>query len=95
VAVGDVEKNGKERTMDEAFFADVRLDQVDLSSGVRIELPIRYQDWSAIMAHFPVHEAAVRKLLPSSRLKPVRLSPGTAVLSIVAMEYRQIMDFAP
>ena len=35
--------------MDEAFFAGVRLEQVELSSGVRIDLPIRYQEWSAIM----------------------------------------------
>src|ERR1035441_3540784 len=81
--------------MDEAFFADVRLEQVELSSGLRIELPIRYQDWSAIMAHFPVPEAAVRKLLPSSRLKPVLFVPGTAILSMVAMEYRQIIGLAP
>ena len=81
--------------MDEAFFAGVKLDQVELSSGARIQLPMRYQEWSAIMAHFPVPEPAARKLLPSSRLKPVLLSPGTAVLSMVAMEYRRIMDFAP
>jgi len=85
----------KKCAMDEAFFAGVRLEQAELSSGVRIELPIRYQDWSAIMAHFPVPEAAVRNLLPSSRLKPVLLVPGTAILSMVAMEYRQIIEFAP
>lgn len=81
--------------MDEDFFAGVKLEQVELSSGARIQLPIRYQEWSAIMAHFPVPEPAVRKLLPSRRLKPVLLTPGTAVLSMVAMEYRRIMDFAP
>jgi hypothetical protein len=81
--------------MDDAFFAGVKLEQVELSSGARIQLPIRYQEWSAIMAHFPVPEPAVRKLLPSRRLKPVLFSPGTAVLSMVAMEYRRIIDFAP
>jgi hypothetical protein len=74
----------KVRTMDETFFADMGLEEVELSSGARIELPIRYLDWSAIMAHSPVPEAAVLKLSPSSRLKPVLLSPGTAVLSMVA-----------
>jgi hypothetical protein len=81
--------------MDETFFASVRLEQAELSSGVKIELPIRYQDWSAIMAHFPVPEAAVRRLLPSSRLKPILYVPGTAILSMVAMEYRQIKGLAP
>jgi hypothetical protein len=81
--------------MDKAFFAGVSVKQVELSTGVRIGLPVRYYDWSAISAHFPVPVAAVRKLLPTNKLKPVQLVPGTAILSLMAMEYRQIADAAP
>lgn len=79
-------------SMEEIFFAGVKIEQVELSTGVRIGLPVRYYDWSAIMAHFPVPAAAVRKLLPTNKLKPAQLVPGTAILSLVAMEYRQIAD---
>ncbi len=81
--------------MEEDFFAGVKIEQVELFTGLRIELPVRYYDWSAIMAHFPVPAAAVRRLLPTDRLKPAQLTPGTAILSMVAMEYRQIADVAP
>ena len=75
--------------MEENFFGGVKIEQVELSTGVRIGLPVRYYDWSAIMAHFPVPAAAVRRLLPTDRLKPAQLVPGTAILPMVAMEYRQ------
>ena len=81
--------------MEKSFFARVKIEQIELSTGVRIGLPVRYYDWSAIMAHFPVPVSAVRKLLPTSKLKPAQLLPGTAILSMVAMEYRQIADVAP
>lgn len=81
--------------MDERFFAGTRSEPVELSTGVRIGLPVRYYAWSAIMAHFPVPTAAVRKLLPTNKLKPVQLRPGKAILCMAAMEYRQIADVAP
>jgi Acetoacetate decarboxylase (ADC) len=81
--------------MDNSFFAGVSAEQVKLSNGVRIGLPVRYYDWSGIMAHFPVPTAALKKLLPTNKLKPVQLVPGTAILSLAAMEYRQIADVAP
>lgn len=81
--------------MEETFFAGVTTEQVTLSTGARIGLPVRYYEWSAIMAHFPASVAAVRKLLPTDKLKPAQLVPGTAILSMVAMEYRQIADVAP
>jgi len=34
-------------------------------------------------------------LLPTNKLKPALLMPGTALLSLAAMEYRQIADVAP
>jgi hypothetical protein len=81
--------------MDETFFDGVEIDQVTLSTGFRIGLPVRYYDWSVIMAHFPAPAAAVQKLLPTNKLKPANLVPGTAILSLVAMEYRQIADVTP
>jgi hypothetical protein len=81
--------------MDETFFDGVEVEQVELSSGARVGLPIRYYDWASIMAHFPAPTPTVRKLLPSDKLKPAQLRPGTAILSMVAMEYRQIADLAP
>jgi len=81
--------------MDRNFFTGVKIEEIKLSTGARIGLPVRYYDWSVIMAHFPVPAARVRELLPSDRLKPALLLPGTAALSMVAMEYRQIADVAP
>jgi hypothetical protein len=81
--------------MGETFLDAVEVEQVELSSGARIGLPIRYYDWALMMAHFPAPTSAVRELLPSDRLKPAQLRPGTAILSMVAMEYRQIADLAP
>jgi Acetoacetate decarboxylase (ADC) len=81
--------------MDESFFAGVKIEEVELSTGARVGLPVRYLDWTVIMAHFPVPAGAVRRLLPTPKLKPAPLVPGTAMLSIVAMEYRQIIDMAP
>ena len=72
--------------MDETFFAGVKIEKIQLSTGVRIELPVRYYDWSAIMAHFPAPAAKVQELLPTDRLKPAQLVPGTAVVSMVAMD---------
>jgi hypothetical protein len=59
--------------MDRNFFTGVKIEEIKLSTGVRIGLPVRYYDWSVIMAHFPVPAARVRELLPSDRLKPALL----------------------
>ena len=81
--------------MGKTFFDGVSIKQVELSNGLRISLPRRYYDWSGIMVHFPVPAAAVGKLLPTNKLKPVQLVPGTAILSLAAIEYRQIADIRP
>ena len=81
--------------MDKTFFAGVNIQEVELSTGVRIGLPRRYYDWSGILAHFPVPAAAVRKLLPTNKLKPAQLVPGIAMLSLMAIEYRKIADVPP
>ena len=81
--------------MDNGFFEGVALQEIGLSSGKRIRLPVRYLDWSAIMAHFPAPAPKLRALLPGDRLKPALLAPGTGILTLVAMEYRRISDVAP
>ncbi|WP_442753673.1 acetoacetate decarboxylase family protein [Methylocystis sp. JAN1] len=69
--------------------------QVELSSGRRVGLPVRYLDWTAILAHFPAPASAVRRLLPSKTLAPVLIAPGTAILSVAAVEYRRIVGITP
>jgi hypothetical protein len=56
---------------------------------------VRYFEWSSIMAHFPAPASKLRRLLPSDRLKPALLAPGTGILTLVAMEYKRISDVAP
>jgi hypothetical protein len=77
------------------FFAGVRVEERELSTGARIGLPVRYNEWSAIMGHFPAPVAALRRLLPTDRLRPAELVPGTGIVSMAAMEYRDIADVAP
>lgn len=81
--------------METAFFADVEVEQTELSTGAFIGLPVRYLEWSAMMAHFPAPAAALRELLPSEKLKPAELVPGTGIVSLAAMEYRRIADVEP
>lgn len=81
--------------VDTTFFTGARVEATRLSTGALIGLPVRYYDWSAIMAHFPTPAAAVRTLLPTDKLKPAQLVPGTGILSLAAMEYRGIADVEP
>ena len=62
----------------------------DLSVDVgvtSIELPIRYWRTDCFMGLFPADYGAVRELLPSSRLHPVRLPGGRALVAVVAYNY--------
>jgi len=81
--------------MDKTLFAEVEIKETILSTGVRIGLPVRYYDWSWMNAIFPAPAAKVQLLLPSKKLKPLLLMPGTAMVALTAMEYRQIADVAP
>ncbi|PPD45336.1 MAG: hypothetical protein CTY15_04490 [Methylocystis sp.] len=81
--------------MDDVLFARGGAGCVDLPSGARVQLPLRYLDWTGMMAHFPASAAAIRKLLPSPKLKPVLAWPGTAILSVAALEYRRLADVRP
>ncbi len=53
----------------------------------RIALPIRYWRTDCFMGVFPADYAAVRDLLPSGRLHPVRLPGGRAAVAVVAYNY--------
>ena len=81
--------------MDETFFTSIKIEETVLSTGARIGLPVRYYDWSWIHALFPAPAARVQRLLPSIKLKPLLIKPGTTMISIGAMEYRRIADVAP
>ena len=81
--------------MDNGFFEGVTLKKIELSTGKHIRMPVQYLDWSAIMAHFPAPAEGLRKLLPTDRLTPALLAPGTGVVTLVAMAYRHINDVAP
>ncbi len=81
--------------MSEAFFAEASVDEIELSSGTRIGLPVRYYDWEALHAIFPVSAAKVQRLLPSIKLKPILVAPGIATVTFSAFEYRRIADVAP
>lgn len=81
--------------MEEEFFSGVAVEEMGLPSGLRVELPVRYYDWSAMMAHFPASARKLRELLPSERLKPALLWPGTGLVSFAAFEYRDVASVPP
>lgn len=59
-----------------------------LASGGVIAAPARYYDFTAISAVFPASAAYVQALLPTERLRLVRLLPGMTAVAFAAMEYR-------
>lgn len=81
--------------MYETILKNTPTNHVELSSGRRVGLPVRYLDWTGIVAHFPAPASAVRRLLPGKALAPVLIAPGTAIISIAAIEYRRIAEIAP
>jgi hypothetical protein len=81
--------------MDKSFFSEATIEEVALSTGMRIGLPVRYYDWSWISALFPAPVAKVLRLLPSNELKPILLMPGTTMVALAAFEYRKIADVEP
>lgn len=81
--------------MGENFFSEVTIEEVALSTGGRIGLPVRYYEWSWMNALFPAPATKVQRLLPSKKLRPVLALPGIAMVALTAMEYRKIADVAP
>jgi hypothetical protein len=80
--------------MDKDFFAGVETKEyVDVAStGLRVQLPIRFLDWSAIIGGFTAPADRLQELLPSKRLKPALLTPGRGVIALGAFEYRELVD---
>jgi hypothetical protein len=81
--------------MDKDFFASVETKEyVDVAStGLRVELPIRFLDCSAIIGGFTAPADKLQELLPSKRLKPALLTPGRGVIAFAAFEFRELVDF--
>ena len=68
----------------------------DFFEGVKSEVvAARYYDWMMMTASFPAPMARVQELLPSDKLKPVQVVPGTARITLAAMEYRHIDVLSP
>ncbi len=76
--------------MQSNFFPGFKLEEVKDSKGRRFGLPVRYYDWSIMMVHFPAPNAKVAKLLPSKKLKPLEITPGTALVTLAAMQHRHV-----
>jgi hypothetical protein len=81
--------------LDKNFFSGATIEKVALSTGGRIGLPVRYYDFSWMGAFFTASAAEVLRLLPSNKLKPILLLPGTTMVALTAFEYRKISDVEP
>jgi acetoacetate decarboxylase len=65
-----------------------------LESGDTVELPLRYKDWSWMMATFSIPLDQAKQLLPDS-LIPITYSEGTALISFGAYHYPRVEGLAP
>jgi hypothetical protein len=81
--------------MDKTSFNSAKIKAIELSTKAKITLPIRYFDSSCMQALFSAPAFKVRQLLPSKKLKPLLLSPGKALVSLMAMEYPKVTDIKP
>lgn len=81
--------------MDKIYFPEATIEKVVLSTGMHMGLPVRYYDFSWMGAFFTASAAKVLQLLPSNKLKPVLLLPGTTMVALTAFEYRKIADVEP
>lgn len=62
--------------------------QVEVA-GLKIDVPVKYADASAFMVLFPISMEKAKNLLKSSRLTPVSILKGRAVLAITFFDYRE------
>lgn len=65
-----------------------------LSTGQKIELPLQYKNWKWMMATYTVPVDQIEKMLPS-KLKPVLISPGKALISFGVLEYPNVSALKP
>jgi hypothetical protein len=80
--------------MKSKLFSGVKFEEVAIG-GSSIRFPIRYIDQSRISATFTASTEKVREKLPTRKLKPVEVKPGTTTLTVMAMQYRRIDGLAP
>ena len=65
-----------------------------LSTGQEILLPLKYKNWKWMMATYTVPVGQIEKILPS-KLKPVLIYPGKALISFGVLEYPDVSSLAP
>jgi hypothetical protein len=72
---------------DLAFFEPVAQDDVAWRDR-KVKSPVFYYDLSCVMVHFLTSLEAIRRLLPSDRLQPMRITPRTAVTTVTFYQHR-------
>lgn len=65
-----------------------------LSTGQEVALPLRYKNWKWMMATYTVPVSQIEKMLPS-KLKPVLIFPGKALISFGVLEYPNVSVLKP
>ncbi len=65
-----------------------------LSTGQKVALPLQYKNWKWMMATYTVPVSQIEKMLPS-KLKPVLISPGKALISFGVLEYPNVSALKP
>ncbi len=70
------------------FFESVAQQEMNLG-GLKVMVPIFYQDITSMNAVFTASTKRVVELLPHADLRPVELRRGRCLLSVTAFEYRQ------
>jgi acetoacetate decarboxylase len=65
-----------------------------LSTGQEVALPLRYKNWKWMMATYTVPVNQIAKILPS-KLKPVLIYPGKALISFGVLEYPNVSALKP
>jgi hypothetical protein len=65
-----------------------------LSTGQEVALPLRYKNWKWMMATYTVPVNQIENILPS-KLKPVLMYPGKALISFGVLEYPDVSALKP
>ena len=84
---------GQDPSARDEFFENAKSSEVSIKHEGRsytFMLPLRYYDWSLMLANFPAPTASIRALLPSRTLVPVELLPGLSVVTLVAFDHRRV-----
>jgi len=65
-----------------------------LKDGSEVKLPLKYDNWTWIMATFSISYEQAKELLPDS-LEPVLFSKGEALISFGAYKYPDVIGLEP